>query len=48
MVQHPGEYRWSSYGVNAQGDTSDLVTLHDSYLALGGVADSRYRAYRSV
>ena len=48
MVQHPGEYRWSSYGVNAQGESSDLITPHGDYLALGEFLDSRCKAYRSL
>ena len=28
MVNHPGEYKWSSYHANAQGDINSLIT-HD-------------------
>ncbi|MEA1934367.1 MAG: transposase [Thermodesulfobacteriota bacterium] len=35
MVADPGEYRWSSYQINALGKVSDLCTPHPEYLALG-------------
>jgi putative transposase len=35
MVQHPGEYRWSSFAVNAQGKPDTMLTRHPLYLALG-------------
>ena len=35
VVAHPRHYPWSSYRVNAEGMTSDLITPHDEYLALG-------------
>jgi putative transposase len=36
MVAAPGDYRWSSYQVNALGCRSGLCTPHSVYLALGG------------
>jgi hypothetical protein len=35
MVKHPREYRWSSYRVNAEGQSSELVSPHRQYLRLG-------------
>jgi len=35
MVQHPGDYPWSSYGANEQGSASSLLTPDPLYLALG-------------
>ncbi|GLX78756.1 hypothetical protein tinsulaeT_20960 [Thalassotalea insulae] len=35
MVEHPGDYQWSSFKVNALGETSKLITPHDCYLQLG-------------
>ena len=46
MVEHPAEYRWSSYRVNAQREESDLLTPDRSYLSLGANAESRCSAYR--
>lgn len=48
MVNHPGEYSWSSYGLNAQGESNDLVTPHEIYLALGACRQLRKQAYRSL
>jgi putative transposase len=33
MVEHPAEYRWSSYRANAQGESSALLKPHQLYTA---------------
>lgn len=48
MVGDPGEYRWSSYRANAEGQQDVLVTLHPSFLALGGDPPARQTAYREL
>jgi len=48
MVEHPADYRWSSYRANAQGEASPLVSLHEVYLSLGSDAESRQSAYREL
>lgn len=48
MVQHPADYRWSSYRANAQGEANSLVAPHDVYLSLGGDPSSRQAAYREL
>jgi len=48
MVAHPAEYRWSSYGGNAQGDPDALLKPQSLYLALGTDAASREAAYREL
>lgn len=48
MVEHPAEYRWSSYRANAQEEVNPLVTTHPLYLALGQEAASRAAAYREL
>lgn len=48
MVQHPAEYRWSSYRANAQGEENNLVTPHPLYLALGADPEEREAAYREL
>jgi putative transposase len=48
MEAHPGEYRWSSYRVNAQGETSTLVRPHALYDQLGPDLASRQAAYREL
>jgi putative transposase len=48
MVSHPGEYRWSSYGANAQGQADGLLSAHPLYQALGADAAQRQIAYREL
>ena len=54
MVQHPAEYKWSSYQANAQGTNTDTDTVteiikpHDLYKALGADAQTRQVAYREL
>ena len=48
MVAHPGEYRWSSYRANAQGEPSSLLQPHEVYLALGTTDTDRQAAYREL
>ncbi len=44
-VDHPGEYRWSSYRANAQGEDRALLTPHALYDALGNNEFARHEAY---
>jgi putative transposase len=48
LVKHPLQYNWSSYGVNAHGDESELIVPHDIYKALGSNNSDRYRSYRAL
>lgn len=48
IVEHPAEYRWSSYRANAQGEADPLLTPHALYLALGASVDERLAAYREL
>lgn len=48
MVNHPAEYRWSSYRVNAQSERSQIITPHAQYLALGGQDGRAANAYREL
>jgi len=48
MVQHPGEHRWSSYGVNGQGETSGLIDAHFLYKKLGLTGAERQQSYREL
>jgi putative transposase len=47
MVERPEEYQWSSYGVNAWGD-SIWLTAHYEYLRLGNDIFARTEAYREL
>lgn len=48
MVVAPGDYRWSSYRVNALGGSDKLVIPHVEYLALGAVPEERRQNYRHL
>lgn len=48
MVAHPGEYRWSSYRVNGQGEPSSLINPHFIYMGLGQTDEDRRRLYREL
>jgi putative transposase len=48
MVAHAGEYKWSSYGANAQGWPDPLLSPHPLYSALGPTAADRQFAYREL
>ena len=45
MVNHPGEYRWSSYAANANGITNPLIQVHPVYSALGEDIAHQQHAY---
>jgi putative transposase len=45
MVEHPGEYRWSSYRANAQGESSTPLTYHPLYAGLDRDDRTRQVAY---
>jgi len=48
VVARPGQYRWSSFRANAQGQNDPLLTPHARYCALGRDAESRQAAYRAL
>jgi putative transposase len=49
MVARPGDYRWSSYGVHAEGRGGDLpLRSHALYLGLGPDAVTRQAAWRAL
>jgi putative transposase len=48
MVEHPGEYRWSSYHANAQHKEDVLIHHHPIYTQLGGSDDERKACYREL
>jgi putative transposase len=48
MVAHPSQYRWSSYGTNAEGRPSELICPHPVYLALAADDERRRARYRSL
>jgi putative transposase len=48
LVEHPGEYCWSSYRANAQGEASELLDYHLLYQDLGRTCAERVAAYRKL
>lgn len=48
MVEHPAEYRWSSYRPNAQGEASALRCAHPLYQALSQDERLRAESYREL
>ena len=48
MVEHPGEYKWSSYQVNAQGSYSRFIEGHPTYIELGVNDEQRQLVYREL
>ena len=48
MVEHPGEYRWSSYSANAQGHSDPLIEEHPLYIEMGKTTEQRQTAYREL
>lgn len=48
MVNHPGEYKWSSYRANARGEEDLLIEQHPLYIELGSSSEARQAAYREL
>ena len=48
MVEHPADYRWSSYRANAQGETDALVSPHEICLGLANEPALRQAASREL
>jgi len=48
MVEHPGDFPWSSYRANAQGAQDVLLTSHAVYRRLGRADEDRRAVYRRL
>src|SRR5690606_11370303 len=48
IVRHPSDYPWSSYGANALGLSSVLVSPHPTFVALAESPDERRRRYAEL
>lgn len=48
IVDHPGEYLWSSHGANGYEKDDSLITPHEEYLRLGPDDDERRCHYRAL
>ena len=47
MVNHPGDYLWSSYAVNSGARSDPFVAPHPEFIALGS-DERRHAAYRGL
>ena len=48
MVTHPGDYRWTSYRFNGEGEHHDWLSPHPVYLSLGCDESERQVHYREL
>ena len=48
MVNHPAEYKWSSYQINAIGKSSSLCKAHAVYVSLGKTKRERLKVYTQL
>jgi putative transposase len=48
MVDHPRNYRWSSYRAHAEAKDDPLAQFHDSFRRLGRSLDERQSAWRAL
>ena len=48
MVDHPADYRWSSYRANALGVGNSILSKHSEYQLLGRSPEDRQAAYRGL
>jgi len=48
MVEHPGNYPWSSYRANAIDDSNELIDEHSVISALASRKSDRKQAYRNL
>ena len=48
MVDHPAQYRWSSYAANALGVSNAVLTAQAEYVVLGRLPEDRQSVYRGL
>ena len=48
MVEHPRQYRWSSYRAHSEGKEDALAAFHPIWRRLGREREARQRAYRDL
>ena len=48
MVNHPGEYNWSSYHTNAQDKPNTVITPHPLHESLGSTKAEKQHTYREL
>lgn len=48
MVNHPGDYKWSSYQHYAYGKNDPLLDEPECYINLGNTPEKRQKLYRQM
>ncbi len=48
MVEHPRNYRWSSYRAHGEGKVDPLARFHPSFFRLGRGVEERQQCYRTL
>ena len=48
IVNHPGDYKWSSFKTNAANKSDEIITMHPVYQELGKDSEKRCYAYREL
>lgn len=48
MVNHPSEYKWTSYMCDAYGEVNRLICTHETYSRLGLSEEARQQVYASL
>ena len=48
MVDHPGDYRWSSYCCHATGNPASIVKDHEVFLQIASTPEERMYHYREL
>lgn len=48
MIEHPSQYKWTSYMCNAHGEIDRLITPHETYRRLGLNEIAQQQAYASL
>jgi putative transposase len=48
LVDHPRQYRWSSYRAHAEGTADDLAAFHPALRSLGRSVEERQYAWRAL
>jgi putative transposase len=48
MVTRPKDYQWSSFRFNGEGENSEFLIPHSSYVGLGGTVMERLKSYNAL
>jgi putative transposase len=48
MVDHPGDYQWSSYHCHATGNPASIINDHEVFLRIASTPEARMYCYREL